>query len=1404
MITFVDEKGTEHSALVAYSVTNAVNGELSVKGTIYTNDKVLHGIGRGWRFRLDDEYFRITYAKPNDTGRQIEVEFDAVHQFFYDMSKSMVYTTLNGSKPFETYLQAIFSNSGYTYNLETTVGSIRKENFGNKSRLSLFNDIIKTAGLEFSVRGHVVRILKRIGTDLSTIVRKDFNMNELKIEKDINSFVTYQRGLGAWKDDEDHSKGRYETSYESPLSAIYGRIEADPVVDERYKETGKLLERLKENVDKSYKVSIEIDMEDLSRAGYRISRPNPGDYIMAINETLGFRQKVRIVSFTSEYDVGGNLISRKVICNDIGTVQRATSEISHLSRTLTESIEGSERALQTATRALVSADGKNTNYFGDVKPLDVPKGTLRKGDRLFLTVGEKKQLYFWNGAEWELEPTEFDHEKFDMEFNRKSQEIKKTIQENRQKAEEALRNSGASSLLAQEAKRIGLDSIARLEAFKSQATSTQTALSGDLDVLKRTVTSEVNQASEYRRTTTEALSRMTGQMNGFATKSEVKQGIDGLTQTFAKMKVGGRNLWIKSKTVGAVIEKFPENHVTGQKECYRLENNSTLTFIIEPDFSSRLYQKVTFSAWIKYENVVQGQNFWNAFNCFKHYLFRKNSKTGIQNGPEYTTLGVYTGSSDWKYITFTYDYSENQNFDQLKTSLRFNLEGATSGTAWVTGIKVEIGSVATDYSPALEDGEAELLVAKTEFKKTADGLSTKIAAVESYVGQDGQRQEALRRYTREESARQATAVRELVTRDFVGKATYQEDVRGLERRFSAISTQMNNDIVSKIAQYKQTVDGQFASITSQMAGKANQIDFQRVQETSQLYERILGNTNNSIVGNVARMAMTSQLFQVEVSKAAKGGRNYIRGTKEMRVASGSWDSGTFRGSGSGSIRTIDVLDSPVPGFNKAVRILSSDPKGQIGIAQDGFEIMSGTYTMSVWVKGSVGQRVRLQNYWAPDDATGISPEFILKDDKWTYLTFSSERKKAGKLSIGYVYLVNGAKGGYIDVLAPQLEEGSLATSARPAIEDTDEAIRSVQSQLSGSWAVQNLTSAGSIISQINATNNQILIEAEKIRLKGKTLLDELTAIQGYFKRLFVGEGTFATLNTDILRANSITADKLVMDIAMARRFVSSDLFTDTLVAKEAFINKLRSVVVTATLLEGYKGRIGGFQIGTHDNDPSSFWLTGLDQFKVGMSNGRGREFQTAFWANWGNSWGKPGPLSWYVTLDGKMYCNNDATFHRVVDFSSASSVNFYGTNSFYKDIYMRGGTEIYGTGSTPRSSGRNAVVWWNQIGDGTVKYWIDNVSDRRLKRNIVDTDVNALNKINQLKMVAFDFIRTGKHEEIGLIAQEVESVLPSVISKNPEKEDDYLHIDYVAIVPYLIKSIQELNQKIEEMEKIVA
>lgn len=175
------------------------------------------------------------------------------------------------------------------------------------------------------------------------------------------------------------------------------------------------------------------------------------------------------------------------------------------------------------------------------------------------------------------------------------------------------------------------------------------------------------------------------------------------------VEVSGRNLWIQSKATGGFIEEIlPDNHITGQKKCYRIPNNKELAFNIEPDFSSRLYQKVTFSAWVKYENVVQGANSWNMFNCFKHAMVRKNSSTGATTSTDYTTLEGFAGTSDWKYITYTYDYAANKSYDQLKTIIRFNLEGAKSGTAWVTGVMVQFGNVATGHVWAPEDIQADI------------------------------------------------------------------------------------------------------------------------------------------------------------------------------------------------------------------------------------------------------------------------------------------------------------------------------------------------------------------------------------------------------------------------------------------------------------------------------------------------------------------------------------------------------------------------------------------------------------------------------------------------------------------------------------------------------------------------
>lgn len=445
MITFLDENDVEYGALATIKATNAVNGERSLTGTIVSGDYVLSKIERGWRLRFDDEYYAVTYAKPVDEGKNVQVSFDAVHQFFWDFGKSSVYDQLSdGSHTFRAYLDFIFDKSGYRYDIESslTVKAFEKQSFGYKNRLSLFNDIITSTGVEFQVNGKVVRILAKVGTDLSTVVRKNFNLNELGIEKNIGDFVTYQKGFGAYFDEEDHSKGRLIAEYTSPLASVYGKLEADPLVDERYKQSESLLSALKETVDNSYTISVSLDMEDLMRAGYRYTQPVAGDYIMAINETLGFKEKIRIVSFTSEYDVAGQLIKHTVTCNDIGSVKKLSASYTHTQHQAANAEINANTAYEFANKALISADGKNTNYYGDAFPVDNPKGTLKKGDLLFLTIGDTVKQYYWNGADWVINPVLDDVEAFKEQIAEELKDVPNR-EEFENKISEELANSKA-------------------------------------------------------------------------------------------------------------------------------------------------------------------------------------------------------------------------------------------------------------------------------------------------------------------------------------------------------------------------------------------------------------------------------------------------------------------------------------------------------------------------------------------------------------------------------------------------------------------------------------------------------------------------------------------------------------------------------------------------------------------------------------------------------------------------------------------------------------------------------------------------------------------------------------------------------------------------------------------------
>lgn len=876
--------------------------------------------------------------------------------------------------------------------------------------------------------------------------------------------------------------------------------------------------------------------------------------------------------------------------------------------------------------------------------------------------------------------------------------------------------------------------------------------------------------------------------------------------------------------------------------------------------------------------------------------------------------GNFNLTSSWQTYQVTIPaLTKPENFDFWRIILGYDEIGH------VAFRKVELtrSSTRIDAGPAPEDGKTDLVVAKTEFEKTAEGLSAKMTAVERYVNQDGQRQESLQRYAREESAKQATAVREQISKDYVGKNTFQESVQGVERRLESLSLGTSGNLLKnsndgfynqhdkryrlaetlqanqtytlvskywhgenstdhtfyngvgkwqrlsynkaidawvvrftptqeipagteivlsavpneakgnmswatlvrgaiplihwqpakgdveegftqKLAEYKETVDGRFATISSQINGKANQSDFQRVKETSQLYERIIGSNENDISNKVARMAMTNQLFQVEVSKHSGNGVN-----RAINTTSG-WGPFITRSGNDGVNLHADLHKILSSGFKAGntvhVRMEISIDDVQRFNDKQIVAIIQSYGDVTNWARAgrtfdyNIGT-LQPGNNWRLIEFDTVMTEEMLKNNSWM-------------LNLR----VDGASSYKVHTKAVKVEKGNVASAWSAAPEDTEEAIhsvRTVQTQLAGSYAIQNLNSAGDIISGINlGANGHNRITGKLTHITGETLIDNAVIKSAMVDKLKTANFEAGSVTTKILDAEAVTADKVKFDNAFIRKLTANEAFIDQLTSKRIFATKVESVVSNSTFLEAYQGRIGGFTLGQFDQGGGR-WISGVNQFSVGMGNGAGYGVRTAFWANWGNNWNYAGPKAWNVNTDGKMYCRNEVSFYDQVDFSNSSSAQFYGSTYFRYSPRFTSGIHMYdqdilGNGRSPRNSGQNAVVWWNQVGEGTVKYWMDQKSDRRLKENITDTAVKALDKINKLNMVAFDFIESKKHEEIGLIAQEVETIVPRVVSRDPENPDGYLHIDYAAFVPYLLKAIQELNQKIEKMEKTIA
>lgn len=791
-------------------------------------------------------------------------------------------------------------------------------------------------------------------------------------------------------------------------------------------------------------------------------------------------------------------------------------------------------------------------------------------------------------------------------------------------------------------------------------------------------------------------------------------------------------------------------------------------------------------------------------------------------------------------INQRFDSFDNASIQEAKRMAEEALRNASASSLLAQEAKNISERARTDITNlqvSSQDALSQIEAFKTQYgtklnevQSTAEGLFTKMGAVETYISKDGQRQEELKRYARDESARQVTAIREQISRDYVGKSTYQEDVRGLERRFSAISTQTDNDIATKIAQYKQTVDGQFASITSQIAGKVNQTDFQRVRETSQLYERIIGSNENDIADKVARMALTNKLFQVEVAKNIGDNRNYVKNA-DFREKSKSWQ------------------ETNVSGLNFNYGH-STTQRGKSGVhiyGSAGTTEFYGIY-QTFKFEGSKNDNVILSFLASKDGADDFSGIRIgihcrknnaIISQMWRTIQNSEiARFSYKKISLTFNLPVDvdeinlmfyGEHGKVVNLYISEIkfEKGSNATSFTLAPEDTEEAVRTVQSQLAGSWSVQNINSAGDLISGINlGANGHNRITGKLTHITGETLIDKAVIKSAMIDKLTTANFEAGSVTTVILDAEAVTAEKLKVDQALFNKLVANEAYLSQLFAKQAFINRVQSVAIDASQIT--TGTLSGDRI--NGGTITGTTLTGHTKINLG-AYGSFDTVNGGLQINVPRDYNAKDGLG--VQFIGSYGRGKDVPYGLFIYKDSDFTTGNYASQSDDFLLTVEGYIKAKGIGwlktgqGTINGSGTATLGYWNSNvsldfgGSGNDIYYsykgkayslwtiVDkHFSDRRLKENIIDCEYKALDYIHQFKFKEYDWKKQEDrprqaHTKIGLIAQEVQAVDPTLVYEN----GDTLNLDNLRLTNIALKAIQELafenktlTQRLENIE----
>ncbi|HEM5074980.1 TPA: hypothetical protein U1239_001462 [Streptococcus suis] len=674
----------------------------------------------------------------------------------------------------------------------------------------------------------------------------------------------------------------------------------------------------------------------------------------------------------------------------------------------------------------------------------------------------------------------------------------------------------------------------------------------------RAVEDTLSQTRTQYEALTQTVNAQTGQIESINRKTaDLQSGIDGVTERFENLRIED-NLLLNS-SFNENLNQWQGTGVTIVDGKARITGEFNKTKHIYQSIKSQIAnddvsQVYIASISVKVTNYVAGRN-----PFFALYIDgRKNDSRNTQFGGTYSTANRLDAVNNRGVVQFATTFRINVPRNQIKL-LDFRIY-ARDFTGEVEFEKVslrrgdidlgwqaspeDLRSEIASYKRTADEASAELsrqiqtvdgkaVDAKTYAQQTATAINTRLESLETYKNAEGTRASQYFTASRDETARQVSALRVAVTQDYVAKSVFEETARGISQRFESLYVGGTN-LLTGTDEYTEI----FNSEQSHAEFLRTPYDLAPVFDKYGLIEYTLSFDLRA-----------SQTGQVAVYQQNGSGSKYSGLWKNLTVTT-EW-------------QRFHVTFTPT--------------EGTVSLANSCLAFY-GTYGTGVKpiIRRAKIERGAIATDWspAPEDQQSYADTKIAEYKTTVDGRFATlQSQKANQVDLQtvretvnlYERIIGSTETGIKDKVARMVMTDSLfLTEVKDKISGTATQV----SQLNNSYAIKNLNSSGDILSQANLSSAEFLLEAAKIRLKGKILADEIQAIDGKFGTLFVADGTFAKLNATVIGSQAITADKLKVDQAFFDKLMANDAYLRQLFAKSAFITQVQAVTLSASKISG--------------------------------------------------------------------------------------------------------------------------------------------------------------------------------------------------------------------------------------------